>query len=140
MKHTVFGNGLCIMADLFTGLLRVRRLETLSLLISRKDFLGAAFRTHPTSRGSRSIDGFLCALRVISPILESNTYITRHETNNRTNQRTNDTRDAMILTKLSKAQRRNTQGGSGLTSNTHMIIGSRHFVTESLHCIAVFQA
>ena len=63
MKHIVFGNGLCIMADLSSGVLRLRRLEALSLLISREDFLGAAIRTHPPFRRSRSVDGFFCALR-----------------------------------------------------------------------------
>lgn len=67
MKRIVFGNGLRIMADLSSGVLRLRRLEALSLLISREGLLGAAIRTHPPSCRSRSIDGFFCALK--GPIL-----------------------------------------------------------------------
>jgi hypothetical protein len=92
MKHIVFDNGLRIMADLSSGVLRVRRLEALSLLISREDFLSAAIRAHPPSRRSRSVDGFFCALK--GPTLHDSDLHERNTPRDTTNQ--HPTRERML--------------------------------------------
>jgi hypothetical protein len=135
MKHIVFDNWL-LMAIATSCPLRIRALDQLSLLIPGEDFLGAAFSTHPPPRRSRPIDARICALKS-SSILPSRSPLpqnlhTLHTLTTHMNERTserNETRDAMILTKLSKAQRGNTQG-----SNPHM---NTHLGTKPLKfCIA----
>jgi hypothetical protein len=117
MKHIVFDNWL-LMAIAATSAIRIRALDTIPLLVSGKDFIGAALSTYSPARRSRSNDAQIGTLKV-DHLPEPNTpyiYILSRRTNGRT-----ITRDAMILTKLSKAQRRDTKRVEPHTQmNTHL--------------------
>jgi len=124
MKRVVFDNWI-LMAIATSRALRIRALDELSLLISGEDFLGAAFATHPPARRSRPIDACVCALKTDSShhspsrsTLPPNAII---YFSTLTTHKTNETRDAMILTKLLKAQNK----GYTRVEPTHEYI-SRH--------------
>jgi hypothetical protein len=63
MKHIVFDNWL-LMAITSSSAIRIRALDTISLLVSGKEFIGAALSTHSPARRSRSNDAQIGTLKV----------------------------------------------------------------------------
>jgi hypothetical protein len=134
MKRAVFDNWL-FMAIASSGALRVRALDTISLLIPGKDLFSAAFSTYPPARRSRPIDASICALKCIisraeSLLLVLHTHIYSLTIYQRTNEQS-DAHNAMIHTKLSRAQRRDTQGLSPSDIRTHIGTQSLKFALHS---------
>jgi hypothetical protein len=85
MKHIVFDNWL-LMAIAASSAIRIRALDTIPLLFSGKDFIGAALSTYSPARRSRSNDAQIGTLKVDHlPRAKHPLYIHTLTTHERTN-------------------------------------------------------